>query len=216
MSPKAVDDKINALLPEDDVLKEVRRICEAAGLPAIEVSAQQGKLLELLVRTTNSRSILEIGTLGSYSTICMARGAGPQGFVTTLEFEPRHVKIAKKNLQIADVASQVKVIQGDAHESLEALSHTGALFDFVFIDADKESNQAYFQWADKLGTENVTIVVDNVIRDGRILDPERRDKLAFIEFLGEHPGFYCTVVQTVGSKGWDGFVLAARIPNDTK
>lgn len=209
ITPQSVDEVLDQELPEDDVLQHVRSICRLNELPAIEVSVQQGKLLELLVRTAGAETVLEVGTLGGYSTICLARGTN--GPVTTLEYEPKHVFVARANLSYAGYSEdKVLVIEGDAHKTLEQLVNNKDTFDFIFIDADKESNEAYFKWADKLGSDNVTIVVDNVIRDGRILDPNRPDKLAFIESLGNNLGYDCTVVQTVGSKGWDGFVLAKR------
>ncbi len=212
VNPEIVDNTLNDLLqPEDQVLQHVRATCADKGLPAIEVSAQQGKMLELLVRTAKAQNILEIGTLGGYSTICLARGGGAESFVTTLEYEEHHAKVAHENLRYAGVHHRVGILVGDAHTTLAALSVSAdPAYDFIFIDADKESNLDYTKWALALGTEDVTILVDNVIRDGRVIDPKRPDKLEFIKFLGEHPELDVSVVQTVGSKGWDGFVLAKR------
>ena len=196
------------LQPEDKILKSVRQYCREEGLPDIEVSAQQGKMLELLVRTAKARRVLEIGTLGGYSTICLARGAGADGSVTTLEYEPSHAKVARANLSYAGVLDRTTIVIGDAHETL-SMFPVATSFDFVFIDADKESNLAYVEWALVLGTDDVTIVVDNVIRDGRVLAPERPEKLEFIDFMSNFE-LECSVIQTVGSKGWDGFVLARR------
>lgn len=206
-----VDAVLDGLLkPEDKVLQGIRDVCRREGLPAIEVSAQQGKMLELLVRTAGATNVLEIGTLGGYSTVCLARGAGEAGYVTTLEYEPKHAMVAHQSLYKANIHDRTSILVGDARETLAQL--TSNSYDFVFIDADKESNLEYFKWADELGTENVTILVDNVIRDGRVLAPNRPEKLDFIRFLGENPNFDVSVVQTVGSKGWDGFVLAKRKP----
>lgn len=200
--------------PEDDVLQKIRAITQAEGLPAIEVSAQQGKLLELLAKTAKARNTLEIGTLAGYSTVCLARGTS--GRVVSLEFEEKHALVAIKNLELANLSHRVDVVLGDAHDTLSQMAcaiENGQYkftFDFIFIDADKESNLKYFQWADRLGSDDVTIVVDNVIRDGRVLDPARADKREFIEYLGTNPNYDVSVVQTVGSKGWDGFVIAKR------
>lgn len=214
VTPQDVDGVLNEhLQPEDEVLLAVRQHCRAQGLPDIEVSAQQGKMLELLARTARAQNVLEIGTLGGYSTICLARGMNIYGHLTTLEYEDHHATVAYDNLVTAGVNHLVDIRVGDAHEILPTFAGGPGqrLFDFVFIDADKESNEAYFKWADTLGTPDVTIIVDNVIRDGRVLDPARKDKLDFIKFLGSHYGFETSVVQTVGAKGWDGFVIAKRV-----
>lgn len=199
-----------ALKPEDVVLQQVRSNCRKLGMPNIEVSSQQGKMLELLVKIAKAKNVLEIGALGGYSTICLARGLSPGGNVVSLEYDPNNAKMASENLKMAGFENQAAVLLGDAHHLLPELEKYFGKFDFVFIDADKESNQAYFEWAEKLGTDDVTIVVDNVIRDGRVLSPERPEKLQFINFLASRKDFDCSVIQTVGSKGWDGFVLAKR------
>lgn len=220
-SPETVDIVLDdALAPEDDVLQYVRRHTAEAGLPAIEVSAQQGKMLELLVRVAGAQNVLEVGTLAGYSTICLARGAGHRyaqysGRVTTLEYEQRHADVAIEHLRHADLLHRVEVIVGDAHETLATLRNSTRHypFDFVFIDADKESNADYLKLALQVTTPTATIVVDNVIREGRVIDPSRRDKLEFIKTVGllaKTGVIDASVVQTIGSKGWDGFVLAKK------
>ncbi len=158
----------------------------------------------------DARRILEIGTLGGYSTICLARAAGPESSVVTLEYEPRHAEVAAANLRRAGVADRVEIIVGAALDTLPTL--TGR-FDFVFIDADKENNSAYVQWAIELGRPGTVIVVDNIVRDGRILDPAADDHQAqavreMLEMMGRHPKLDTAAIQTVGVKGWDGFALA--------
>lgn len=184
---------------------------DAAGLPPIAVSAQQGRFLSLLATATRATRILEIGTLGGYSTIWLARAAGPGGAVVTLEYEPRHAEVARANLDRAGVGDRVQVIVGPALETLPKL--TGNPFDLVFIDADKENNVGYVNWAVKLCRPGSVIVVDNVIREGAILEPRSDDVTArgsreALELMGKHPNLQAAALQTVGVKGWDGFALA--------
>lgn len=208
---EAVDELLNRLVLEhDDALEDALADSAAAGLPAIEVSPQAAQLLALLVRMADARRILEIGTLGGYSTICLARAAGPESSVVTLEYEPRHAEVAAANLRRAGVADRVEIIVGAALDTLPSL--TGR-FDFVFIDADKENNSAYVQWAIELGRPGTVIVVDNIVRAGRILDPAADDHQAqavrdMLEMMGRHPKLDTAAIQTVGVKGWDGFALA--------
>jgi predicted O-methyltransferase YrrM len=205
-SPKVVDTVINTYLQEHIKLTGVREECHQNGMPQIEVSVQQGKLLTLLVSISGAERVLEIGTLGGYSTICLARGVGPTGHVVTLECNPHHAKVAQSNLRLANIRN-VEVLVGPALETLPTLFGTpDEPFDFVFIDADKENNAAYVDWAVKLSHPGTVVVVDNVIRDGRVLD--RPEKLEFIRSLGNNSLLEASVIQTVGSKGWDGFVLA--------
>lgn len=214
-----VDEMLDSLLqPEDDLLRGVRQASHEAGLPIIEVSAQQGRFLQLLVEMSGARNVLEIGTLGGYSTVCLARGvafgAGEEGTVTTLEFDPFHAEVAGKNLAALDLDNRVHILVGPAlrtlpHLQLRIKHRVQAPFDFVFIDADKENNKAYLEWAVDLSVPGATIVIDNVIRDGRVLTVE--NKLDFIEFLGSYPHVRASAIQTVGSKGWDGFILARRV-----
>ena len=215
--PSDVDVLFTQLLQtEDEALAAARESTQAAGLPSIEVSAQHGKLLSLLVTMSGARRVLEIGTLGGYSTINLARGAGAsgaEGRVVTLEFEPRHAEVARANLQRAGVADRVEIIVGAALESLPRLAERGEVFDFVFIDADKENNVAYVEWAVELGHPGTVVVVDNVTRFGRVLEPAPDDLQArgvrdMLQMMGEHPRLDAAAIQTVGAKGWDGFAVA--------
>ena len=198
------------LLGDDPALTAALADSAAAGLPPIEVSPQSARLLFLLTRISGARRVLEIGTLGGYSTICLARGVGAEGSVVTLEFDPRHAEVAANNLQRAGVADRVEIVVGAALDSLPGL--TGD-FDLVFIDADKENNSAYVRWAVELGRPGTVIVVDNVVRSGRILDPAADDGQAravveMLEMMGGHPRLDTAAIQTVGVKGWDGFAVA--------
>ena len=183
---------------------------DAAGLPKIAVSAQQGKFLSLLATAAGARRILEIGTLGGFSTIWLARGAGPDGRVTTLEYEPKHAEVARANIDRAGVGDRVEVLVGAALDTLPSV--TGGPFDLVFIDADKENNPGYLEWAVKLTHAGSVIVVDNVIREGAILSPDQdavvRGTRRVLELMGEHPRLDTAVLQTVGAKHWDGFAIA--------
>ena len=208
---KAVDQMLNrVILAEDPVLQAALADSAAAGLPAIEVSPQSAQLLGLLVRMSGARRVLEIGTLGGYSTICLARAVGDNGTVVTCEYEPRHADVARANLTRAGVDDRVEIIVGAALDTLATL--TGE-FDFVFIDADKENNVAYVQRAVELSHPGTVIVVDNIIRDGRVLDPATDDRQAtavrdMLEMMGRHPRLDTAAIQTVGLKGWDGFAIA--------
>lgn len=199
-----------ALLHDDPVLTAALADADAAGLPAIQVSPQQGKLLYLLAAMCGARRVLEIGTLGGYSAIWLARAVGPQGRVVTLEYEPRHAEVARTNLHRAGLGDRVEVVVGAALDTLPTL--TGEPFDFVFVDADKENNSAYVQWAIDLGRPGTVVVVDNVIREGRILDPapdsQARGSRDVLTMMGGHPRLETAAIQTVGAKRWDGFALA--------
>ena len=207
----AVDALLDGLLlPDDPALAAALADSQAAGMPPIEVSPQSARLLYLLTRISGARRVLEIGTLGGYSTICLARGVGAEGSVVTLEYEPRHAEIAAANLRRAGVADRVEIVVGAALDTLPGL--TGD-FDLVFIDADKENNIAYVQRAIELGRPGTVIVVDNVVRSGRILDPAAEDHQgravrATLEMMGKHPRLDTAAIQTVGIKGWDGFAVA--------
>jgi predicted O-methyltransferase YrrM len=182
---------------------------DAAGLPRIAVSAQQGKFLCLLAGAIRARRILEIGTLGGFSTIWLARGAGPEGQVVTLEYEPNHAEVARDNVDRAGVGDRVEVVVGAALETLPTV--TGP-FDLVFIDADKENNAGYLEWAIRLTLPGSVIVVDNVIREGAILSADADDVVRStrrtLEIMGEDQRLDTAVLQTVGAKHWDGFALA--------
>jgi predicted O-methyltransferase YrrM len=212
--PKALDEMFNQVLhTEDDALKAAREFATAAGMPPIEVSAQHGRLLALLATVMRATRVLEIGTLGGYSTINLARGVGPGGRVVTLEYAPKHAEVARENLKRAGVADRVDVIVGAALDTLPQLADRGETFDLVFIDADKENNVAYVEWAIKLGAPGTVIVVDNIARMGRVLDPAADDHQAravrdMLEMMGEHPRLDTAAIQTVGTKDWDGFAVA--------
>ena len=212
--PKALDELFNRVLrSEDDALIAAREAGAAAGMPAIEVSAQHGKLLFLLATATHATRVLEIGTLAGYSTIELARGVGAGGRVVTLEYEPRHAEVARQNLARAGVDDRVEVIVGAALDTLPTLVGREEPFDLIFIDADKENNVAYVEWAIKLGAPGSIIVVDNIARSGRVLDPAPNDLQAravrdMLEMMGENPRLDAAAIQTVGTKGWDGFAVA--------
>nr|WP_099037861.1 O-methyltransferase [Mycobacterium neglectum] len=212
--PKALDQLFNSVLrTEDDALTATREAADAAGMPAIEVSAQHGKLLYLLATAARVTRVLEIGTLAGYSTINLARAVGPSGRVVTLEYEPAHADVARQNLARAGVADRVEVIVGAALDSLPGLAERGEIFDLSFIDADKENNIAYVEWAINLSHPGSIILVDNIARFGRVLDPAADDHQAravrdMLQMMGEHPRLDTAAIQTVGAKGWDGFAVA--------
>jgi predicted O-methyltransferase YrrM len=210
-TPAEVDEYLDTTVLDDDpVLSAALEDSDAAGLPKIAVSAQQGKFLSLLATAVGARRVLEIGTLGGFSTIWLARGAGPDGRVTTLEYEPKHAEVARANIDRAGVGDRVEVLVGAALDTLPGV--TGGPFDLVFIDADKENNPGYLEWAVKLTRPGSVIVVDNVIREGAILSPDQdavvRGTRRVLELMGEHPGLDTAVLQTVGAKHWDGFAIA--------
>lgn len=203
---------INELLVDDPLLEKVLANNHQAGLPAIDVAANQGQLLALFVRMTRAKRILEIGTLGGYSTIWMARELPEDGQLVTLEFDAHHAAIARENLQLADLATRVDVIEGPALDSLAAFT-PDTTFDLIFIDADKPNNPHYLEWAIRYSHPGTLIFGDNVVRDGEVTNPLSKDKSVqgvrqFIEKMGSDPRLTCTALQTVGLKGWDGFTLA--------
>jgi predicted O-methyltransferase YrrM len=210
-TPADVDDFLDTTMVGDDpVLTAALEASDAAGLPRIAVSAQQGKFLSLLAGAIKARSVLEIGTLGGFSTIWLARGIGPDGRVLTLEYEPKHAEVARANIDRAGVGDRVEVLVGPALETLPTV--TDGPFDLVFIDADKQNNAGYLEWALRLTHPGSVIVVDNVIREGAILssDPDDvvRGTRRALELMGERPELDTAVLQTVGAKHWDGFALA--------
>lgn len=203
---------IEKLIPKDDILEQVLVNNQQAGLPAFDVAANQGQLLALFVRMTGAKRILEIGTLGGYSTIWMARELPTDGELLTLEADAHHASIARQNLQLAGMAERVKLIEGPALNSLEQLGEHPP-FDLIFIDADKPSNPDYLRWALRYSRSGTLIIGDNVVRDGEVTNPQSDDARVqgvrtFIEMLGEDPRLTATAIQTVGVKGWDGFTLA--------
>jgi predicted O-methyltransferase YrrM len=210
---QAVDDYIAAkLLGDDDVLATALTNNTAGGLPPIDVSAAQGKMLFLLAQMAGARHILEVGTLGGYSTIWLARALPEGGSLVTLELEAHHARVARENLETAGLADKVDIRVGPATESLAAMTNE-APFDFVFIDADKQSNTRYVEEAIRLGRPGTNIVVDNVVREGGVVDAESSDERivgtrALFDMLSNDSRLDATAIQTVGAKGWDGFVLA--------
>jgi predicted O-methyltransferase YrrM len=211
----AVDDYIaDKLIGADDALEAALELSESAGLPPINVSPPQGKLLMMLAQVHGARSVLEIGTLGGYSTIWLARGLGPTGHVVTLEVDPKHAKIASANFARAGLSDKVDVLVGPALETLPRLeAEKRGPFDLVFIDADKPNNPSYFAWALKLARKGSVIVVDNVVREGAIIDPKDGDPRVqgtrrLFDAMSSEPRVSATVIQTVGTKGYDGFAVA--------
>jgi predicted O-methyltransferase YrrM len=209
-----VDDYIEAcLFPADPHLDEALARNRAEGLPAIDVSPTQGKFLNLLVRMSGARNILEIGTLGGYSTIWLARAVPAGGKVVTLEREPHHADVARANLEAAGLSQLVEIRLGPALDSLAALAAEDAgPFDFIFIDADKPNNPHYLSWAMKLSRPGTVIVCDNVVREGAVLDrdgdADTTGVRATLAFIGGEPQLDGTAIQTVGVKGHDGFAIA--------
>ncbi len=199
---------------DDPILRESLRASETAGLPAISVSPAHGRFLTLLARAIGARRILELGTLGGYSTICLARALPPAGRLVTLEADPAHACVAERNLTRAGVSEQVELLLGPALETLARLvEEKAAPFDFIFIDADKENYAAYFEWTLRLAHPGTVIVADNVVRKGEVIDGKSQDARVegarrFNEVVSATPGISATIIQTVGSKGYDGFLLA--------
>ncbi|MCM3881890.1 MAG: O-methyltransferase [Vicinamibacterales bacterium] len=209
----AVDEYLTSLFASDQEPEAALHASRDAKLPDISVTPPQGKLLHLLARAHNARSILEIGTLGGYSTIWLAKALQPGGRLVTLESDAVHAQIARANLDRAVVGDVVDIRLGPAQETLPTL--TGP-FDMIFIDADKQSYPTYLHWALRLSRRGTLIIADNVVRDGGIVDPDNRDPKVqgarqFLDLLADEPRVSATVVQTVGSKGYDGFALALVI-----
>jgi predicted O-methyltransferase YrrM len=210
-----VDEHLNSLLaPDDEALQNALKTSAQAGLPPIQVSPVQGKLLYLLSRSIKARRILEIGTLGAYSTIWLARALDPGGRLITLEAEPLHAKVAQANIHAAGLDSVVDLRPGPALDSLPVLvSEQAGPFDVIFIDADKVNTAPYFQWSLKLSRPGTIIIIDNVVRKGAIVDPSSEDPAVqamqrFLSMLAAEPRVNATALQMVGAKGYDGFALA--------
>lgn len=217
----AVDRYItDTLLAPDLILDAALKASTEAGLPAINVAPNQGKLLQLLAQSMGARHILEIGTLGGYSTIWLGRALPPDGHLVTLEFEPAHARVARANIARAGLSTLVDLQVGAGLEILPQLVAGGrGPFDFIFIDADKENYPGYFEWSLKLARPGTLIVVDNVVRDGAVIDPASSDPRVqgvrrFHEVVAAEPRVSATAIQTVGSKGYDGFTLASVITVD--
>jgi len=202
------------LIEKDDGLERAFRSTDEEGMPQIQVAPNQGKLLSILARSINARSILEIGTLAGYSTIWLARSLAKGGSLVTLEADPHHAEVARANIARAGLADAVEIIVGKALDTLPLVAQRKMpAFDFVFIDADKENNAEYFKWTMKLTHPGSVIVIDNVVREGRVAEEHSRDSdvrgvRRLHDELAAEPRVTATAVQTVGSKGYDGFTIA--------
>jgi predicted O-methyltransferase YrrM len=209
---RAVDEYIvDSLITPTERQQATLDANHAAGLPAIDVSGPQGKFLGLLVAAIGARRVLEIGTLGGYSTIWFARALPAGGEVVTIEFDPKHASVARANIAREGLSDRVDLRIGAALEVLPGVA--GAPFDLSFIDADKAHNADYFDWAVKLSRPGALVVVDNVVREGTVADPQTRDDgglgaRRLFDQVSKDPRVDATAVQTVGAKGWDGFLIA--------
>lgn len=210
----AVDDYLNAhLLGVDPVLDAVLAASTAAGLPEIQVSPAQGKLLLLMAKAMGAKRILELGTLGGYSTVWLARALPASGRLVTLEYEPKHADVARANIARAGFAAQVEIRVGRGVDSLAELYAAGAEpFDFIFIDADKPSYPEYLEWSLKLARPGTVIIADNVVREGQVADAHSADPMVqgvrrFHALVAATPQLSATAIQTVGGKGYDGFAM---------
>jgi predicted O-methyltransferase YrrM len=217
---KAVDGYINGLLvPPDPVLEAALQASVTAGLPAISVSPSQGKLLQLLAQIQQAQTILEIGTLGGYSTIWLARALPAGGKLVTLELDPKHAEVARGNFARAALSGVIELRLGHALDILPQLvAGGGGPFDLIFIDADKQSYPDYFIWALKLSRRGTVIIADNVVRNGAVVDAASPDPLIqgvrrFNELVAAEPRVSATEIQTVGSKGYDGFAIVLVTAN---
>jgi predicted O-methyltransferase YrrM len=205
------------LVKPDPALAAALEASDAAGLPQISVADNQGKLLMLMALAQGARNILEIGTLGGYSTIWLARALPADGRLVTLEAVPTHAKVARENLDRAGFAKQVEVRLGRGLETLPQLvAARRGPFDFIFIDADKSGYPEYFKWAMKLARRGTVIIADNVVRGGKVIDAANNDSHVvgvrnFLELVSQDPRVSATAIQTVGSKGYDGFAMAVVI-----
>lgn len=203
---------VEQLVPQDAALLAALENNQAAGLPAIDVAPNQGKLLNLLAKMVGAKRILDIGTLGGYSTLWLARALPEDGKVITLEYEAHHAEIAAQNIRRAGLESKVTIRVGAALDTLPTLADA-APFDMIFIDADKRNNPAYLEWAIQYSRSGTLIIGDNVVRNGRVADGDTSDwniqgVRDFLSQMGSDPRLDATAIQTVGAKGWDGFSLA--------
>ena len=202
------------LVPSDPVLDAALQANTKAGLPAIDVAPNQGKFLQLLVQLRGARRILEIGTLGGYSSIWMARALPADGRLTTLEFSPKHAEVARANIARAGLEKIVEIRVGPALETLAKMEKEGTEpFDLIFIDADKPNNPNYLPWALKFSRPGTLLIGDNIVREGEVADPTSTDpnvqgQRRFLELMAADPRLSATALQTVGSKGYDGFAMA--------
>ena len=205
---------VETLIPSDPILQEALERNIASGLPMIDVAPNQGKLLYLLAKMRRAKRILEIGTLGGYSTIWLARALPEAGTLITLELDPKHAEVARANIAGAGLSSKVEVRLGPALDSLSKLHAEGAKpFDFIFIDADKSGYPDYLDWSLRLSQPGTVVVADNVVREGEVINPGSKDSSVqgvrrFLEKIAADPRLDATALQTVGTKGYDGFALA--------
>ena len=210
----AVDEYVDALLVgQDDGLRGALAASDAAGLPSISVTPAQGKVLNLLARSIGARAILEIGTLGGYSTIWLARALAPSGRLVTIEADEKHAAVARENFARANVSAEVDLRVGRALDVLPSVEREGlGPFDLVFIDADKPNTPDYFKWALRLARIGTLILIDNVVRDGAVADPDSKDPAVVamrqvLAMVASEPRVSATVLQTVSEKGYDGLAL---------
>lgn len=200
------------LLPEDKILNQTLENNQASGLPQIDVAPLQGKLLYLLTKMKSARQVLEIGTLGGYSSIWFARAVNQNGKVVTLEANQSHAEVARQNIENAGFKQTVQVLVGKAIDTLPTLENAGESFDVIFIDADKQNNPKYLEWALRLANEGALLIADNVVRNGEVIDQKSEDERIqglreFMNMLENEERIESTAIQTVGSKGHDGFVI---------
>jgi predicted O-methyltransferase YrrM len=201
------------LQESDQIMDSILKANTEAGLPAIDVSPNQGKLLYLLAKLKAAKNILEIGTLGGYSSVWLARALPEDGHIVTLEFSEKHANVAKENVRNAGLENKIDIIVGPALETLPTLEKKGfSSFDFIFIDADKPNNPNYLKWALELSRPGTVIIADNVVRNGKVIEDDNEDSNVqgirqFIDLLSEESRIDSTAIQTVGAKGYDGFVL---------
>ncbi|WP_088012869.1 O-methyltransferase [Gottfriedia acidiceleris] len=203
---------IEKLIPNDPILENVLLANHHAGLPSIDVSPTQGKLLYLLAKIKGAKNILEIGTLGGYSSIWLARALPEDGKLTTLEISQDHAKVAEQNIKEAKLQDKVEIIIGKALDTLPTLKDSKPLFDFIFIDADKPNNPHYLKWALQLANSGALIIVDNVVRNGEVIYETSHDESVkgvrqLMDLIATDSRIDTTAIQTVGLKGYDGFVI---------
>jgi predicted O-methyltransferase YrrM len=208
-----VGDYFAGMIGEDKALKAALKDCKAAKLPPIGVAANEGKLLMLVAQMIGARKILEVGTLGGYSTIWLARGLGEGGRLITLEYEKKHADVARKNIARAGLDGVVEIRVGDAKETMPQLVNENAgPFDVIFLDADKEGYPTYFEWSLKLSRKGTAIIADNVVRDGGVINAKSKDVSIqgvrkFNKIVAADKRVSATAIQTVGTKGYDGFAM---------
>ncbi|BAC12251.1 O-methyltransferase [Oceanobacillus iheyensis HTE831] len=210
---KNVDEYFEAkLLPDDKILNQTLDNNQAAGLPQIDVAPLQGKLLYLLTKMKSARQVLEIGTLGGYSSIWFAKAVTQNGKVISLEANQSHAEVARQNIENAGFKQTVQVLVGNALDTLPTLENAGESFDVIFIDADKQNNPKYLEWALRLANEGALLIADNVVRNGEVIDQKSEDERIqglreFVNMLENEERIESTAIQTVGSKDYDGFVI---------